>query len=496
MFQKLTWMQIFDGSGTHISTVRGADEAMATKIPRNSSRPRVSTQRQIHPAADRLFQIPRKPVGGARAFSVPTPKGNSSAAQIFSHLKRMSGSGKKAQRVPSPAFLGTENAAVGFHSYPPTSSTYRSTKCDRVLPAPTLKPLSNDQDPKGAHTYRKIYSLNDYVASCGNLPRSTIPDLGKGYRRPKVLLPTHLQQSWIPPHDASSYNANNKPTPTGASCDNSARMIPGQRPHMRRIPATTAIHKIDVIGQSLPRPLQEREITGHDESTVDIPWTPSQTNRESSGSTCAAGPAFLDVLDHKAAHQYQTAPGKPHPNGTLGSKPPSFALNGVLLADQNSGSDPRPEMQYEVQNTFPQSALAGTEKDPQHPRNLSRTIKRSRSRRDTNRIWASILAVVLEVLSLIDFDQVQRQIAKILGPGVLAARRMPWALGILKSRDATAAECLSAVRCLLVSSLYLVVLLSVFAAAIRMFELLVEIGRFLWFPVSVLVTATRWILNP
>lgn len=124
------------------------------------------------------------------------------------------------------------------------------------------------------------------------------------------------------------------------------------------------------------------------------------------------------------------------------------------------------------------------------------TFVAHRSTRGTNEIWSSILTVALEIASLIDFGQVQTQLLKAVEHGALAAGRTPWAVRTLMSQDADVRAYLFAARCMMVTSLYLVILLSVFAAGFRTLELLVEIGHCIWYPFGVLLSVAGWILTP
>ncbi|KAL8670763.1 MAG: hypothetical protein Q9168_004724, partial [Polycauliona sp. 1 TL-2023] len=117
------------------------------------------------PSTDSLFEIPRKPVGSPRASSTPRSKGNSSTSQVFGHLKRMSGAGKRLKGTPSTASPGSEIVALGPNSYPYGSSKNQGTKYDRTHSLPSLQQFSSDKEHGPDSRYRKEYTLNDYVAS-------------------------------------------------------------------------------------------------------------------------------------------------------------------------------------------------------------------------------------------------------------------------------------------------------------------------------------------
>ncbi|KAL8702229.1 MAG: hypothetical protein Q9224_000099 [Gallowayella concinna] len=444
-----------------------------------------------------LFHIPRKPVAGERASAIPSPKGNRGVEQILGHLERMSGLGKMTKRVPSLACLDAENAALGFHAYPSASST--TSKCDRVLPPPTLKPSSNDKAPIVDHKHRRLCSRDDCVNPPGTRPGSTIPNLGKAYRRPKVLLPAHFQEASAPPHDVPPRVANTMQTTTGATHHSSGCSITEQRPHMKRTPATTAIQKIDAKDDRGPHlTSQERAAIGHDKLMVDMGLKRHQISYQSSGSTCATRPAFLDVPRHKRAKTHNEIRGNRQPEVTFGQTPPLLRLNGVLLADQeNIVSDPSQETHLGTQDVaHGRSSPTAAGNDPLHRSNSHGANERCNAAKTTGTNPISVQNMALEIMSLIDFEQVHGQFLKTVRHGLLAMGRTPWAIRTLRSSDATATDCLSAARCILVASFYLIGLLSVFAAGMRTLELVVGIGKFCWYPMSVLLSLARWILNP
>ncbi|KAI4263197.1 MAG: hypothetical protein L6R42_001653 [Xanthoria sp. 1 TBL-2021] len=472
---------------------------------RKDCEPTPTAQAQVPPISpDSLFEIPRKPVGGQRALSTPTPKGNRGPAQILSHLKRVSGSRKKSKGIPSPASLDIEDTAVRFHAYPSVSSKCRSTKYDQIYSPAVLQPFSNDKEYEPNHRHRKHYTLNDYVASMSSidpLPRLRNPDLGKAYRRPKMLLPEHLRYASASPHDASILSADARMATAHANHYTSANTVPGQRPYIRRIPASTAVHRLDAVGgmvtsasldrQSVRPLLQERDAPGHGGVAIDMRSSPRDAPTQPSDSTHAARKAFLKFQGHQP---HQNAEENPQPHYAVKQLPPLLSLNGVLLPNQSVVAiDHRIGAENAMwRNTLQDAPMAvkmiGTDSD--------QTFVAHRSTRGTNEIWSSILAVALEIASLIDSGQVRTQLLNAVKHGALAAGRTPWAVRTLMSQDADVRAYLFAARCMMVTSLYLVILLSVFAAGFRTLELLVEIGHCIWYPFGVLLSVAGWILTP
>ncbi|KAL8756350.1 MAG: hypothetical protein Q9199_003007 [Rusavskia elegans] len=473
---------------------------------RKDCEPTPTAQAQVPPISPgSLFEIPRKPVGGQRALSTPTPKGNRGPAQILSHLKRVSGSGKKSKGIPSPASLDIEDTALRFHAYPSVSSKCRSTKYDQIYLPPVLQPFSNDKEYEPNHRHWKHYTLNDYVASMSSidpLPRLRNPDLGKAYRRPKMLLPEHLRYASASPHDASILSADARMAAAHTNHYTSTNTVPGQRPHIRRIPASTAVHRLDAVGgmvtsasldrQSVRPLLQERDAPGHGGVAIDMrSSSPRDAPTQPSDSTHAARKAFLKFQGHQP---HQNAEENPQPHYAVKQLPPLLSLNGVLLPNQSVvANDHRIGPENAMWRNTLQDApitvkMIGTESD--------HTFVAHRSTRGTNEICSSILAVALEIASLIDFGQVQTQLLKAVKHGALAAGRTPWAVRTLMSQDTDVRAYLLAARCMMVTSLYLVILLSVFAAGFRTLELLVEIGHCIWYPFGVLLSVAGWILTP
>ncbi|KAL8858508.1 MAG: hypothetical protein Q9178_005006 [Gyalolechia marmorata] len=452
-------------------TVRYAGGFVAKEARDEESRTGTSQQKQSPPTQsacqpstprqqmNNQKRIVLSPVGAPRATSMPTPKEKRGAAQIFGHLKRMSGAGKKVKRAQSSASLDLEDTALGFQAYPSTPSKCRSTKYDQALSPSTPQPPSSKIQYQMDDRGRRICSLNDYVASIETLPQSRTPDLGRAYRRPKRLLPEHLREPLVPSHDASLQCADSRKATTPKNHHMPADMLPGQRPHIRRNPATTAIHRLDAVEhkatsgtndkQTFPPSLQEREASAH---------TPS------SGSISAARKAFLKFLGPKPHRQENKFP---QPQKAVKHLPPLLSSNGGLLPDQPTLANERTlESKNSNRSACPPTTTAalGT--------NIDQNIVTYPSTRGTNEALSSILAIASEIASLIDFHQVQKQILKGVEHGAVAARRTPWAIRTLMNQDGDIKTYLFAARCMMVTSMYLVVFLSVFAASFRMLELM------------------------
>ncbi|KAL8927413.1 MAG: hypothetical protein Q9172_001344 [Xanthocarpia lactea] len=425
------------------------------------------------------------PVGAPRATSMPTPKEKRGAAQILGHLKRMSGAGKKVKRAESTPNLDLEDAALEFHAYPSTPSKSRSTKYDQALSPSIPQPPSSKTQYQVDDRDRRICSLNDYVASIETLQQSRDPDLGRAYRRPKRLLPEHLREPLVPSYDASLQCADSRKATTPKNHHMPADILPGQRPHIRRNPATTAIHRLDAVKhkatsgtndkQTFPPSLQEREASAQ---------TPS------SGSISAARKAFLKFLGPKPHRQENKFP---QSQKAVKHLPPLLSSNGGELLDQPKLANDRTlESKNSNRSACPPTTTAAL-KD--YGTNVDQNIVTYPSTRGTNEVLSSIFAIASEIASLIDFHQVQKQILKALEHGAVAAHRTPWAIRTLMNQDGDIKTYLFAARCMMVTSMYLVVFLSVFAASFRMLELLVNIGHCLWLPFSLLLVVVGWIFK-
>lgn len=457
------------------------------------------TGRHIHQVApispDSLFNIPRKPVGGLRASSRPTPKGSRGAAQILTHLKHIPCSGKKAEGTPSPPSLDGDDASLRFYAHPSVKPEYRSTKCHQTCSPPVLYPLSRNKGYEPNNRHRQHYTLNDYVASRSStdpLPRSKIPNLAKASRRPEIL-------------GCPLASACETPIQLADSCMATAHRIHHtsenpvlrQRPYIRRIPASNAVHRLDAVRGMAPsaslerksaRPLlQERDAPGY---AIDMRSSPRNAPTQPSDSTHAARKAFLT---HQGNEPHHNAEENLRPHYAVKQFPSLLSLNGVLLPNQSIfANDGRTVAQNPMPRNRLQDAPVATKAIGT---NSDQTFVDHGSTRDTNETWSSVLAVALEITSLIDLSQVQTQVLKAMKHGALAAGRTPWAVRILMSQHADSRTYLFAARCMMVTSLYLVMLLSVFAAGFRALELLVEIGHYIWYPFGVLLSAVGWILT-
>ncbi|KAL8997567.1 MAG: hypothetical protein Q9169_003185 [Polycauliona sp. 2 TL-2023] len=459
---------------------------------------------QVPPtSADFVSEIPRKPVGSPRVSSTPTSKRKSGAAQVFSNLKRISGSGKKLKGAPSPASLGIENDALGPHAYPSVSTGRQSTTYDRTRSLPTLQLFSSDENPGSDRRNRNHDTLNDYVASV--LPIEPLlqlqkPDLGKGYRRPKMLLPEHLQRPSMSPYGVprspadlriSTSRTNHPPSVTS----------PIQRPQFKRVPASSAIHRLEVVGsmatststnqQSFASMLPESRTSEYDDIPVQKKSSRRETPSQSSDSTYTAPKTICSFLGHSSD---QKVGENPQPQHSVKQSPPLLSLNGVLFPDQAGlANDCRIRTESAKSRDSPQSLLTTVQRCESRS---GRTFGAQQSARSANETWKSVLAVASEIVSLIDFARLQRVLLKSVKHGALAARRTPWAARTLMSQDADIKTYLIAARCMMVTALYLVMSLSVFAVGFRLLELLVEIGHCIYCPFGVLLRVVRWILTP
>ncbi|KAL8798583.1 MAG: hypothetical protein Q9182_006557 [Xanthomendoza sp. 2 TL-2023] len=491
---------IVDHARARTRTLRDTGKNVAEKRLNTSFRFGASRQMQPHTSSECLFQIPRKPVGGQRASSTPDPKENRGAAQVYGHLKRMSGLGKKTQRGPSLACLDAENTAFELHTHPSVSLTRQSGKRDRVLSLSKLKPSGNDKGLTIDHKHRRICSLADYYfTSLSNRTGPTVSNLGKAYRRPKALLPAHLREASPPPQDIPPRIANAVQTATGASYHNPARVVTEQRPHIKRTLATATSQRIDANdNRGLRHISQDQEAIGHHRITEDMIPKRHQTFHQSSESRYVSRPAFLDVPGHKPKKSEIKIQGKPQHEATFGQTSPLLSLNGVLLAGQgNIVHDPCRELYHGLRNTVhSNSSPTVVGNDPLHRSNSKRTNGCCISAKTSGATPIPVQTLALEVLSLMDFQQVQGHFLNTVRHGLLAMGRSPGAIRTLRSWDAIAVDRLSAARCVLVASCYLIGLLSVFAAGMRTLELLLAIGYFCWYPLSVLLSLASWIMNP
>ncbi|KAL9041924.1 MAG: hypothetical protein Q9180_000959 [Flavoplaca navasiana] len=268
-----------------------------------------------------LFEIPRKPVGGQRASLTPTSVPHSGTEQMFRHLKHLSGSRKYTNGAPSPARLDAENVALGLHAYPFTASECRSTKYDQTRSETILQPFSKHNAHKPDSTRIKSCTINDYVASIDPIvphQRPRTPDLGKAYRRPKMLSPMPM------PHENARISTSH------AKYQTSADAISVQRPQVRRLSASTVIHQFDIargkatsisINQlGLSHMSQEGDVCGHRGSSFESTSRPIQLG----GSTFVSRQTFHSSMGHDS---HSDVDKKPPFQQAVKQPPPLWSLN-------------------------------------------------------------------------------------------------------------------------------------------------------------------------
>ncbi|KAI4278805.1 MAG: hypothetical protein LQ337_000769 [Flavoplaca oasis] len=445
-----------------------------------------------------LFEIPRKPVGGQRALSTPTAVPHSGTEQLFRHLKRLPGSGKYTNGAPSLARLDAENVALGFHADPSTASKCRSTKYDQTRSEPILQPFSKYKAHKPNTTRIQSCAINDDVASIDPIvphQRPRTPDLGKAYRRPKMLLPGHLRCPSVPHVNTPMLHENARISTSHANYQTSADAISVQRPKLRRLSASTVVHQFDIARGKATSALinrlglspmsQEGDVCGHCGSSFESPSRPRGTPIQLGGSTFVSREAFYSSMGHDSHSDTDTKP--PFQHGVK-QPPPLLSLNGVLLPDQEI-----PANDCRIRSKAPRNIATAVDN---YGISLDQTSVARRSTNGTNKIWISCLAAARETVASIDFGLVQRQLLKAMKHGTLAVHRSPSAIRILLlSHDADVKTYLSAAWCMMVTLSHLVIFLSVFAAGFRTLELLVEIVHCIWYPFGVLLNVVRWVLT-
>ncbi|KAL8723321.1 MAG: hypothetical protein Q9225_000373 [Loekoesia sp. 1 TL-2023] len=433
-----------------------------------------------------LFQIPRKAVGSKKG-SQTVPLNTSQLGVPISGLYRENMTSKDKA---SQSFLSTylDNTALGFHAYPSANHGNRGPNRDQTfIPKArqrygSLGVCELDRKNQGLQPSDRYVSSHQYSSPPFN------PNLETTYRRPKELLPARLREHPTL-HSATHVEHSNNETIHRES-------VIEQRPNIKRVLATTTVPVTKLV--------KHTENTRFDETDAPLSFSrekaPFSHHRDRAreeatkacginASTCAARKAFHNT---QASTSYQETLLKPFP--TNNAEQNLSSLNRGFVSNIGVRASPNQRIPKKQNHTLLDNSPTAAGTDLAERAGCNRSLGHRRSIRDTKEVFDSLLAVAKELGSLFDFDRVQKQLSNMIRQAALTFHHAPWAIRTLRSQNAKVWDYLLAVRHVLMAVFYLVMLLSVLAAVLKVLKLLAEIGRCFWWPVGLLFRMVRWIV--
>ncbi|KAL9004091.1 MAG: hypothetical protein Q9188_003077 [Gyalolechia gomerana] len=439
-----------------------------------------------------LFRIPRKAVGSRKS----SPEARSDHMQrenpIFGPYGHHTASKDKASRSFLPACL--DSTALGFHAYPSQPSRIRSPQSC----APQARHRYGNLGVRDPYLTTQGFRSPNRYASFGTSPSLAVnPNLESTYRRPKELLPVRLRGlPTLDSRDAHKKRDINRITNKDKAIE--------QRPQFKRVIATTSVPVTylvkdleNTVMNKTEAPLsldRARAASSPYQGATSGEEGPTLTAGALDASTCAARKAFRLTQAWKPGQEMtqkalveevveRSLPLLNRDNFAI-TEQPAFPDKGALGKQSTVCNRTRSK----------DSSLTAVETDFAERPHRSPAVGRQNSKRDTKELFDSLLVVTDELSSLIDYGRLQRQLHDVIKQALLTFHQAPWAIRTLRSQDAEVWDYFLAVRHMMMAMLYLVMLLSVLAAVLKVLGLIVDIGRCFWYPVGLLITTIQWIM--
>lgn len=461
------------------STTRGSSHVSA----------RVQAASKLNPAnsPEGLFRIPRKEVGGTRSSSMPTPTKGQDKDRPAGSTRFVPGTKNMTSRSFLPAHLHAEDIALGFHAYPSSPSRDRNPKCNQAAPPLRVEHTSKVDIYRPYYKDQKLSPKNWNGPSISSLAKSGTQELNTTYRRPPELLPARLRGN-----HASHLAAPLEKAHAGLRVPNNVNIpkTAERRPPIKRVPGLAAVplagspnrvrDSDPAVNETIPVSFLDRRASGRLGNALHSSPAPSL----SLGITCTA----RKLLDPPEAISHATT----NSNSENRSEQalPLLTVNGVPLGEQPPCVQP-PKPLAKTQSSPLSEPPSPKEKDSSGPKLRRGTVVRRGSMRAVKETWDLLAEFIREVDTLIDIDHIRGQVLGMIRHAVITFQHTPWALRTLMSSDAKVWDSLRAVRYMLLTTVYLVIMLSLW---VRVWRLLVDIGLCFWYPVSLVVMMARWML--
>lgn len=173
--------------------------------------------------------------------------------------------------------------------------------------------------------------------------------------------------------------------------------------------------------------------------------------------------------------------------------PPSFAVNGVPVAEQKTSTRPPRLTAWGPPNSCDDLVGPASEETPMREHHHQPMV-RPRPIGGALESWLSLCRHAQELGFLIDVEGIRDQGLRMVRHVAITLDNIPWALSILGSQDIEVRDYFLALRCLMATIVYLIVAFSVLASLMNIGRLILDIGVWFWHPVKLLIGVFRWIL--
>lgn len=481
---------------SHTQVEHYVDEAQSNtyRAPKSTSKDQIaySDPRPALPSFKSLsaspFQIPRKDVGSNR----PASRSPTAGLRSHGHLS-LARNGRKAELTDNPLQSGLHCSP--YYAHPAGACPCRSSQCNQAISL-KAEPKHGSSDLAGIHPHQAPYSSEVFSHRVNPRPTSINPNLKVRDRRPTQLFS-------VPPR----VHPSNKGDPNVKNADGSLsipdHVVLEQRPHFKRVQATTAVPVIQLskhVGstepgrnEAPPVPYQARAILAQNGNSGPDASTQRSNSRQLNGimKTAYKNPNSLLAFEPHPIAKQSTPPDQVNTVTSV------TKVHATKLTSTASSTIGRPctshhaeaESQVSEQKT---SNTAGA--DMQEQASSESRLVRRKSTGQAVGAQESLLTFAGEVCAAIDWESLLGQLAALLKHATLTWRQMPWAARMLRSQNAEVWEYLLAVRHVVLTLLYLTMLLAVLGSILRVLKLVVELGSCLWYPMGLVLTVMRWIL--
>ncbi|KAL8917407.1 MAG: hypothetical protein Q9208_007962 [Pyrenodesmia sp. 3 TL-2023] len=421
-----------------------------------------------------LFRIPRKEVGNNRSAS------SSPIASPHRHAHpSVVRNGHKAVLTNNALASGLPNNQHQDHLAAPCPG--RSSHCNQAE-------VPSHQVP---------YPPDFFSSRVDSLSTSIDPSPKARYRRPTQLLPFRQRVHTSNKGNTNVENADRYPSV-------SEDVVLEQRPHFKRVKATTAVPMIRVSrhvektesGRSgaSPAPYQAREVSAQKEDSVSDTTAGPSNSHQVKGIVDAARKDFINM------EAFEPHPLSKHsnPRDILKTDPSVQKVQATGSSSRASSTGDRLCINYHAQA----KSLISGQKTPsngvgaykEEQANCEPRSVRRNSAGTAVKVQESFVTFAGDICAIVDWEGLLSHLATVLKHAALTWRQMPWAVRTLRSQNAEVWDYLLAVRHVAMTLLYLAMLLGVLGGALKILKLLVELGNCLWYPMGLVLTMVRWIL--
>ncbi|KAI4187673.1 MAG: hypothetical protein L6R41_002653 [Letrouitia leprolyta] len=388
--------------------------------------------------------------------SLPVDDSRVLPQSLFRIPRRAEGAASKDKTSRSFPAAGLDN---GFHSYPSQSSRTQSPK--HLIPRRRYK-YGNlvVHEP-----YLKMQGFSSSIQDTSFRTSPSLPvnpNLKTTYRRPAELLPARLR---------------GPPTLDSKSRD--------KRPQVKRVRAATSVPATRIIKKVGDSATTQTKVPPslYRARAASSPYREAAWRKVRStlkdivaldASTCATREAFrLTQAWKRPEDKLPVEDDDDHERSLpLSSRDSVYTMEQTIIKDERTL-----ERRSNVCNRIRlnENVPAAVETDFAQGTCHSSMIGRRKSKRDIKALFDSLLLVIIELTSPFNYDRIQRQLYNVIKQALLTLRQASWAIQMLKSQTAKIWDHLLAMRLMLMSILYLVMLLSVLATVLKVLRFIMWI---------------------